>query len=330
MNSGNYLLGGQDQGREADVTLMDRLDAVSTVRCDSPMFSLCYGGSPYGQYYACTVNMMHAFEHGVVVYVLKAFVEPISGPRCKLIDRLVRYMFANHRCSEKDNYPRTNFSKGVTHLKLMKCYEWPGFLLVLLILAQSYKGSLLLKNRMDDNDANFARKNERQYVQEKKKHSRTQLLLKNGHRAGGFAMREAGTDSDQGDTDVDDLSKTNDSSSVSNFDEEQESTQRCTTPDFVTLMTQLLTFHAYYKQDSFWKKNDPTDPSSQTEEIGERELDAAMQTMLRQLKMTLARHTGYGWNIQKVHEVFLHLVRQIRESGRPSNSDCQVGERGLI
>jgi hypothetical protein len=30
---------------------------------------------------------------------------------------------------------------------------------------------------------------------------------------------------------------------------------RCTTENFVTLMSQLLTFHAYYKQKSFWKKN---------------------------------------------------------------------------
>ena len=58
-------------------------------------------------------------------------------------------------------------------------------------------------------------------------------------------------------------------------------------------------------------------------------LHEAMQEMLNQLKATLPRNTGYGWNIQKVHDVFYHLVRQIRESGRPSNADCQVGERGL-
>jgi hypothetical protein len=96
---------------------------------------------------------------------------------------------------------------------------------------------------------------------------------------------------------------------------------RCTTDNFVTLMSQLLTFHAYYKQKSFWKKTKSAE--------GEQDLNNAMMVMLRQLRNALSRDTGYGWNIHKVHEVFFHLVRQIRETGRPSNSDCQVGERGL-
>jgi hypothetical protein len=77
------------------------------------------------------------------------------------------------------------------------------------------------------------------------------------------------------------------------------------------------------------EKNKDNVPSSKTETKGECQLDGAMQVMLRQLVSTLGRNTGYGWNIQKVHEVFFHLVRQIRETGHPSNSDCQVGERGL-
>jgi hypothetical protein len=113
--------------------------------------------------------MMHAFEHGVVVYVLKAFVDEISGPKCKEMDRLAREMFADHRSSEKDTYPRTNFTKGVTHLKLMKCYEWPGFLLVYMILAQSYKGSAILKNRMDDNPTKFAQRVKKHKMKANKK-----------------------------------------------------------------------------------------------------------------------------------------------------------------
>jgi hypothetical protein len=73
-------------------------------------------------------------------------------------------------------------------------------------------------------------------------------------------------------------------------------------------MSQLLTFHAYYKQETFWKKNDPNNPTDCTEAREEWKLDAALQIMLRQLVTTLDRNTGYGWNIQKVHEVFFHLV----------------------
>ena len=44
--------------------------------------------------------MMHTFQHGVVVYILKAFVDDIPGPKCKSIDILAREMFTNHRSSE--------------------------------------------------------------------------------------------------------------------------------------------------------------------------------------------------------------------------------------
>jgi hypothetical protein len=62
---------------------------------------------------------------------------------------------------------------------------------------------------------------------------------------------------------------------------------------------------------------------------GKRELNYALMVMLRQLRKTLSQDTGNGWNIHKVHEVFYHLVRQIGETGSPSNCDCQVGKRGL-
>ena len=58
-------------------------------------------------------------------------------------------------------------------------------------------------------------------------------------------------------------------------------------------------------------------------------LRRAMMKMLLALTDTLTREGGSGWNLQKVHEVFFHLVHQICEVGRPANTDCQVGERGL-
>jgi hypothetical protein len=328
------LVGCQAAGKEYDDKLTAALAKVSTVRVDSPLFRLCYGKSPYGQYFACTVDMMHAYEHGVVVYVLKAFVEPISGPKKNLIDTLVRQMFATHRCSERDTYPRTNFTKGVTHLKLMKCYEWPGFLFVFLILAQSYKGSEILKSRMDDKDAAFSRKITRLHNKKEKKKTKQKSLRRLGYSIG---FDNVSADDDDGlEAEIDEESVNsapiNDSEMEIPDAEANGAVEaaigddggfnpRCTTENFATLVSQLLTFHAYYKQKSFWKKT----KSAQ----GEQDLNNAMMVMLRQLRNTLSRDTGYGWNIHKVHEVFFHLVRQIRETGRPSNSDCQVGERGL-
>ena len=330
------LVGCQAIGKEHDQQLLKELALVSTVRVDSPMFNLCYGDSPYGQYFACTVDMMHAFEHGVVVYVLKTFVEPISGPKKKEIDKLSRLMFSSHRSSERDTYPRTNFTKGVTHLKLMKCYEWPGFLLVYLILAQSYQGSELLKGRLDDNDSSFRKKIERKLAKRNKKKDKLKQLKRTGHSTGFDSVSEDDADNagptesdaqshaETASDNSDGLLKSNDEDTAEDVDDKINDTEehpRCTSENFVTLMSQLLTFHAYYKQKTFWKKSKAAE--------GEQDLNNALMVTLRQLRNTLSRETGNGWNISKIHEVFFHLVRQIRETGRPSNCDCQVGERGL-
>ena len=101
---------------------------------------------------------MHAFEARVVVHVLKAFVSSISVARQGLIDHLVDIMFGSHRCSEMDTFPQTNFSKGCTHLKQLHAFEWPGMLLIFLVLTQSYQGYAILKSRFDDNDLQYQKK----------------------------------------------------------------------------------------------------------------------------------------------------------------------------
>ena len=65
--------GCQEPGKENDEKLRASLKRVSTIRCDSLMFDLNYGSHPWGQFFACTVDLMHAFEVGFVVHVIKAF-----------------------------------------------------------------------------------------------------------------------------------------------------------------------------------------------------------------------------------------------------------------
>jgi hypothetical protein len=230
------LVGCQDIGKENDLELQNRLHLVSTVIVDSPLFNLCYGGSPFGQYFACTVDMMHAYEHGVIVYVLK---EPISGPKKKQIDILSRLMFANHRSAERDTYPRTNFTKGVTHLKLMRCYKWPGFLLVHLVLAQSYKGAALLKGRMDDNAKDFGKKVicQTKKLLVKKKHRKQ--LRNMGHKTG-FASLSDDSDENKSDSNSCVTEEQSINAGETNDDIEEDlldAPPRCTTDDFVTLMS---------------------------------------------------------------------------------------------
>ena len=331
------LVGCEESGREKDQELHAKLKAVSTIRCHSSLFGLNYGDSPFGQYYACTTDLMHAFELGVVRYVLSAFLSQIPLRRKRQIDDLVDVIFARFRCSETDSFPRTNFSKGATTMTHLNAFEWPGLMLVYLILAQTYKGRSILKHRFDDNDKRWMLRFLRWEKVKLTTKRKRKLLRTNGYHSGFPSALESDSDDyDQsqdcvGDADV----SVHEEEGSANEEEQAESDgecpqqealpdlsgfPRCTANNFIELMSMLLTFHAYYKQSFFWKKGDKNE---------ELKLHEALQEMLKKLTTTLARTEGHGWNIQKVHEVFFHLVRQIRESGRPSNTDCQVGERGL-
>jgi hypothetical protein len=113
----------QEPGKENDEKLRARLKRISTIHCDSIMFDLNYGSHPGGQFFACTVDLMHAFEAGVVVHVIKAFVAGLSTRTKGQVDDLVDKIFGEHHYSETDTYPRTNFSKGCTNLKLLSAFD---------------------------------------------------------------------------------------------------------------------------------------------------------------------------------------------------------------
>ena len=44
------LVGCQAEGKDKDTELIKSLNGISIVWCNSFMFHLCYGGSPYGQF----------------------------------------------------------------------------------------------------------------------------------------------------------------------------------------------------------------------------------------------------------------------------------------
>ena len=302
----------EDPGKEDDVILRENLKAVSTIRCDSIMFDLNYGRHQWGQFFACTVDLMHAFESGVVVHVIKAFVSGMSTKTQGKVDDMVDHMFGKHRSSEKDTFPRTNFAKGCTNMKLLQAFEWPGLLVVYLVMSQTYRGRSILKYRFDDKDARYKIRVQQWKAKLAKKAERTALLRGGGHHAGFAEVGTAAVTASEDEDEEEDLTMED--------TQDVEQLPRCTVNKFVCLMDQLLTFHAYYKQMFFWKKGDRG---------AEIHLHEALMTTLQCLTSTLVRQNGSGWNLQKVHEVFFHLTRQIAELGRPNNTDCQVGERGL-
>jgi hypothetical protein len=174
------------------------------------MLDLNYGRNPWGQFFACTVDSMHAFKAGVVVHVIKTFVAGMSTRTKGVVDDLVDKIFGKHCSSETDTYPRTNFSKGCTDLKLLYAFEWAGMPLVFLVLTQTYAGRSILQSRFDDNDKKYAKHSIQQWkAKQIKKLAKAHLLRKNGHHAGFGDITEAMVESEGEEAEEVDVDKEN-------------------------------------------------------------------------------------------------------------------------
>jgi hypothetical protein len=300
-------------GKEKDTVLSEKLKAVSTIRCFSKaMFSLDYGGTIGGQFSACTLDLMHAFESGVCRDVCKAFIDPIPNRYKAQLDQFVDRIFSRQRCSAKSQCLRTNFSKGITNATLLTSNEWAGLLLMYLIVAQTYQGSEILNSGRYDNDQKAAKTNA---VKRERKR-----LVKDQRSGGRFKKKAKCLPDHIYSSDDDEIVSPliNENGDV-NKDAEYVGPQ-CSSSEFIQLAEQLLAFHAYYSQKkTFWKEGDIN---------GERKLHRAMAVVLQQLNDTLCRD-GNGWNTAKVHSTFRHVAKLISLYGRPTNCDAEVGERGL-
>jgi hypothetical protein len=144
-----------EPGKEKDMVLREKLKLNSTVRCYSCLFRMDFGANPYGQFRACTIDMMHLFENGWVSYVCQAFIRPMRTLNRTMLDLFVDKVFKGSRSSRRKFFPRTNFSGGITSLTQLASHEWIGVLLTILMTAQTHMGARILSRRLHDSDTKF-------------------------------------------------------------------------------------------------------------------------------------------------------------------------------
>jgi hypothetical protein len=299
----------QDDAKNED-ELKEQLRDVSTYRCWSSMFRLDFGSNPHGQFLACTVDPMHMFEGGWIAMVCKAFVGSLSGSNIKKLNQWAIKHIKNNRSSFRKNFPRVDYSGGITKVKNIASHEWPGILLVYLLCARCPSGNSFLKHHFDDSDSKFAKKKRKhdETVSLNQKRQRTLMekgLLKKGER---LQTRQSG------------IQPVNQSSDEESSTESSVKMARCTINNFIEMCESLLCFHAFYKQKKYWKVGDQRAP---------KEFDKAIRAMMGQVISTMDRgDKTNNWNIQKFHEI-LHLPRQVIEYGNICNTDAGFGERGL-
>ena len=284
-----------------------------------------FGGDKRSIWGANPIDLMHAFQSGLVMYIVKMGMEMLPPRNRVKLDKLVDRLFGKLRSHEKTNgYPRTNFSKGFSKVSLITSNEQMGKLFVLFLVLRTKMGGPLFKkyifgeeNVLDGVEAGgetFSEANIDKQIAalEKQAEELKEARLSKGQRKeqqGEECEEEA--EEDEGDEDGNKKSK-----------QSKESMHRkCSRADFIELAEALLAFHAWSRLDRY-----PVD--ADTKKIPTETYRRSIQKMLGMIRFYMPRENGMGWGIQKFHDI-LHLVDDMERFGPSQGFNCQCAECGL-
>ena len=295
-----------------------------------------FGDDPRSIWGACPIDLMHAFQSGIVKYLVKMVVDKLSTKNQTAVDRLVHKLFHNLRSREKNDYPRLTFSKGFTKLTMITSDEWVGKLFVLLLVLKTDEGRFLFRSTFREEDlelpkalvSSTVRRGRRQFGddldsihQQVKELNREASLLDDLRRGSkeDAELSALGVPADE-EEERKQLKKRKHASVNNEEDDIEEMLRPCSANDFTQLAEALLCFHAWYKLGIVRRT-----------ESGKADKDmihASVQKMLAMVRYYTPRKRGNGWKIQKFHDI-LHLAADIERFGCPSNYDAGPQESGL-
>ena len=280
--------------KSADVTTArDLLQEFSLYVCYNAFREVDLGDNDLGIFGATPTDLMHAFLEGILKYALRLFVESLTPKQRAAIDTIVDDMMGNLRSSKKKDFPRVNFTHGITNLTFLTAEEWAGVALAYLLVCRSHRGRLVLYNEA----------------------SSTLPPPK------GIAYDTDETESHTESTNGSCSDQSQIEYSASSDEESAESTplEPIDTHQFIILLEGMLSFHAFYKE------NEGLEWSFSTAET----MDSKIRELLSHLAETIPRNCGEGWHLQKFHEI-THVVRNMCQFGMPVNYDTGPCENALI
>lgn len=271
---------------------------------------------------ASPTDLMHAFQSGIVKYLVKMVVDKLSTAKQVRLDRLVHKLFHNLRSKEKGDYPRLTFSKGFSKLSMITSDEWVGKLFVLLIVLKTEEGSSIFQGTFAREDIQLPPalvgrdKGDRKNRKAKGFADVLDLILRQAKEFNTGASALINTPTATGGTEEAQEQK----QSGKNEEELEEMLRPCSMNDFTELAEALLCFHAWYKLGVIRKGPDGKADRSL--------IHASVIRMLAMVRFYMPRKKGNGWKIQKFHDI-LHLALDIERFGPACNFDAGPGESGL-
>jgi hypothetical protein len=115
---------------------------------DLVWFHIDQGPDPRGCFATTSVDPMHAFEEGIVPYILSVILDPLSETAKSNLDFIALSIVSLNRWNS--DYPRINFSGGFCSLTQLTADEKVGKLLLLLVILQTPLGQRILDKRCNE------------------------------------------------------------------------------------------------------------------------------------------------------------------------------------
>lgn len=280
--------------------------------------SITFGYSPYGIFGSNPTDLMHAFQSGICPRVSRISLDRLSVGEKTELDDLVDDVFASHRSSQKDQYPRYSFSNGFSSLTQITSGEWVGVIFTLLIVLRTERGRKIFEPHFAEDNMTLPPL----VVELEAQQGGLSVDDLNKYAAALFDMRNTELETPQEAPDLVDSETGELSDELLGGDDDpldpesaEEVAVNCSIDDMIQLLEGLLSFHAWYKYGSI--------------RVGDLErVTASIRKLIAMVIFYAPRKNANGWNLQKVHDI-LHLPFFIKLFARPSNFDAEVGESGL-
>lgn len=143
-NNEDILSMTKEQLKQKQQTKQQELQALSQhIHCNT-FENVWLGSNKYGLLESLPHDMMHAFLHGVLMYVLEVIMSPLNPSEKFKLDVIVDKIIVPVRSTYKAQFPRCSFTRGITNLTLLTADERAGVAFVLALVAASKPGSDLL------------------------------------------------------------------------------------------------------------------------------------------------------------------------------------------
>ena len=89
------------------------------------------GQNPHGIFMCAVVDVMHAIQHGIIMYILDCFKRGLNAQSLAKLDRMAHIFDKTSSRSIRSSFPRTDFSRGITNLTMVECSEQSGALFLI-------------------------------------------------------------------------------------------------------------------------------------------------------------------------------------------------------